>query len=80
LKAFAMSGDEHCALETKETVCLPGCKELTVNRYCEQHQKLMDKRYDTYERSPVSQETIRQSMEAHPGPLHWKASPCARCA
>lgn len=23
LKAFAMSGDEHCALETKETMCLP---------------------------------------------------------
>ena len=24
-----------------------------MNRYCEQHQKLMDKRYDAYERSPV---------------------------
>lgn len=24
-----------------------------MNRYCEKHQKLMDKYYDTYERSPV---------------------------
>ena len=24
-----------------------------MNRYCEQHQKLMDKYYDTYQRSPV---------------------------
>jgi 5-methylcytosine-specific restriction protein A len=37
----------------KKPCAYPGCKELTVNRYCEQHQKLMDKRYDTYERSPA---------------------------
>ena len=38
----------------KKPCAYPGCRDLTVNRYCEQHQKLMDKRYDTYERSPVS--------------------------
>ena len=37
----------------KKPCAYPGCKELTVNRYCEQHQKLMDKYYDTYQRSPV---------------------------
>lgn len=37
----------------KKPCAYPGCRELTVNRYCEQHQKLMDKRYDAYERSPV---------------------------
>ncbi len=37
----------------KKPCAYPGCKELTVNQYCGQHQKLMDKRYDTYERNPV---------------------------
>lgn len=38
----------------KKPCAYPGCKELTKGRYCEQHQKLMDKYYDTHERSPVS--------------------------
>ena len=30
----------------------PGCKELTDRRYCEKHEKLVNKQYERYGRDP----------------------------
>ena len=38
----------------KRPCSFPGCPNLTDGRYCEKHQKIIDKRYEKYERSPVS--------------------------
>jgi 5-methylcytosine-specific restriction protein A len=31
----------------------PGCPKLVPGRYCEEHQKLVDKQYEQYDRDPV---------------------------
>lgn len=31
----------------------PGCPKLVPGRYCEEHQKLVDKQYERYERDPA---------------------------
>ena len=31
----------------------PGCPKLVSGRYCEEHQKLVDKQYEQYDRDPV---------------------------
>lgn len=36
----------------KKPCSYPGCPNLTDGQYCEKHRKLMDKRYDKYNRSP----------------------------
>lgn len=38
----------------KRPCSYPGCPNLTDGRYCEKHQKIIAKRYEKYERSPVS--------------------------
>ena len=36
----------------KQTCAYPGCPKLSDGRYCEEHRKLMESRYNRYERSP----------------------------
>lgn len=38
----------------KRGCAYPGCPRLTDGQYCEEHQKLMDSRYNKYSRSPDS--------------------------
>ncbi len=36
----------------KKPCAFPGCPELTDGRYCDKHQKEINKRYEKYERDP----------------------------
>lgn len=36
----------------KKPCAFPNCPELTEGRYCDKHQKEMNKRYEKYERDP----------------------------
>ena len=38
----------------KRPCSYPGCPELVEGRYCEVHQKLIDKQYNKYERDPMT--------------------------
>ena len=49
----------------KKPCAYPNCPKLTDNFYCEEHKKLVDKNYNTYERDKTSQR-FYQSAE-------WKA-------
>ena len=40
----------------KKPCAYPGCPELTNDRYCPEHKKLMDSQYNTYVRSRSSTE------------------------
>ena len=49
----------------KQPCKYPDCSKLTYGKYCEEHQKLIDKNYNLYERDKVNQK-FYQSAE-------WKA-------
>ena len=38
----------------KHPCSYPGCKELTEKRFCPEHEKLENKRYEKYDRDPAS--------------------------
>ncbi|MCR5355770.1 MAG: HNH endonuclease [Lachnospiraceae bacterium] len=38
----------------KKPCSYPGCPKLTDGRYCEEHKKVMNKRYEMYKRDPMT--------------------------
>ena len=40
----------------KKPCSYPGCPRLTSGRYCEKHQKLMNRQYEQYQRDPHTAE------------------------
>ncbi|WNF36838.1 HNH endonuclease signature motif containing protein [Bacillaceae bacterium IKA-2] len=58
----------------KKPCSYPSCPELVDGRYCEEHQKLIDKQYNRYQRDPATRKRygkqwrrIRDSyINAHP--------------
>lgn len=46
-------GEVNCMPRKPKRGCAyPGCPKLTDGQYCEEHRKLMESRYNKYERSP----------------------------
>lgn len=47
----------------KRPCSYPGCPELTDDRYCEQHQSLVNKQYNKYQRDPESNKRYGRSWK-----------------
>lgn len=47
----------------KRPCSYPGCPELTDDRYCEQHQSLVNKQYNKYQRNPESNKRYGRSWK-----------------
>ena len=48
----------------------PGCQNLTETRFCEQHQKEENKRYEKYDRDPATRRRYGRV---------WKRIPFVKC-
>ena len=63
----------------KKPCAYPGCPKLTDGRYCEEHKKLMDERYNRYERPYKSEERYGAEWRRVRN-LYIKAHPlCEEC-
>ncbi|MDW7685227.1 MAG: HNH endonuclease [Bacillota bacterium] len=47
----------------KRPCSYPGCPELTDDWYCEQHQRLVNKQYNKYQRNPESNKRYGRSWK-----------------
>ena len=47
--------------KTKRPCSHPGCPNLTESRFCEEHQKAEDKRYNKYQRDPETRKRYGSS-------------------
>lgn len=57
-----------------------GCPKLTDGQYCEEHQKLVDKQYNRYERDTFSREFYKTSKWKAVRRRHLSMFPlCAEC-
>ena len=58
----------------KKPCLYPGCPKLTYGRYCEEHQKQENKRYEKYQRNPATKKRYgeqwrrirKQYAQTHP--------------
>ena len=46
-------GGEPMPKKPKRPCSFPGCPKLTDGRFCEEHEKLENKRYEKYDRDPA---------------------------
>ena len=47
----------------KKPCSYPGCPKLTNGRYCEEHQKQENKRYERYERNPATKKRYGEKSD-----------------
>ena len=57
----------------------PGCPNLTDGRFCEEHTKQENRRYERYQRDPATKQALRQGMAAHPRPIRRHHPFCEEC-
>ena len=61
-------------MKPKRPCSYPGCPRLTDRQYCEEHQKVMNKDYEKYDRNPLTKKRYgrawerirRQYVQLHP--------------
>jgi 5-methylcytosine-specific restriction protein A len=47
----------------KRPCSYPGCPKLVDGRFCEEHQKLTDKQYETYQRDPAMKKRYNRTWK-----------------
>ena len=63
----------------KRPCSYPGCPKLTDGRFCEEHQKLENQRYEKYDRDPAAKRRYGRAWK-HIRDRYMNAHPlCERC-